>query len=106
MKLTEYECRINGIHIMEVKIDGVGQAGYNMGAVYATLEKTGDQQALTHGRCTAVPKNWSAETKRLMGELLLSMEQDLLPRHFKIPAGLEREDERTGPVTVEEVDQV
>lgn len=130
MRTTKGECKINGLHITEVAIKNLSPlnagiidseidpnkppTGAVMEAVYATLEAT-DERALgngrfarvvTHGRCTAVPSNWSLRTLQLLAELLDSMETDIMPRHFQESAAVEDEDARLEPGADEEVGQV
>ena len=115
MITTEAECRINGVHVTEVKIESSVEAEQvAMSAVYATLEALADKPggkprlAYTHGRCTATPNNWSNKTLDMLRDLLKSMERDLLSRHFK-NAGLEGVDDRTKGLAAsgrEDADQV
>lgn len=131
MRTTKGECRINGLHITEVKITNeraVITRVYNeeeidptkpptaavMEAVYATLEARTDPVAglnrqtvlHTHGRCTATPQNWSRGTLQLLAELLDSMEKDLIPRHFQESADMEDDNARFEPGADEEARQV
>jgi len=131
MRTTKGECKINGLHIVEVKItnalDTVTRRTVDeevdptrpptpaaMEAVYATLEAKEptplgqyQQPAVhTHGRCTANPQNWSRRTQQLLAELLDSMEQDLMPRHFHESAALEDEHARFELGADEEARQV
>jgi len=115
MITTESDCRINGLHITEVKAEVPVEGGLPcMTATYATLEALAEKPGLparlahTHGRCNAFPGNWSKETIDLLAELLKSMEEDLLSQHFKMGAGLEGTDatKRTESGKLEEADQV
>jgi len=130
MRTTRGECKINGLHVTEVTIKNLSPlnagvidveidpskppTGAVMEAVYATLEAK-DERALgksrfssivTHGRCTAVPSNWSQRTLQLLAELLDSMETDIMPRHFQESAAVEDEDARLESGEHEEVGQV
>jgi len=116
MLTTEAKCRINGIHIAEVKIEArLDGTANSMTATYATLEAVSDKadknyrMAFTHGKCTAGHGIWSQETAEKLSDLLRSMEADLLPQHFKLEAGLEGiADGSKGsePGEFEEADQV
>ena len=116
MKVTRAETKINGLHVMEVNIRNDPQTGVVMNADYA-LVATGEDapsQKLqvglqTHGKCSAYPSNWSQRTLDLLKETLSSMEEDLLPRHFKVTPGSDSEDSdesRFGFGAVEEAPQV
>jgi hypothetical protein len=121
MRLTDSYCRINGIHITEVEIKSLraiskpgAEAPAAMTATYATLEGqpgsvaqgTKDSVVATHGKCTAVPDNWSEHTLDLLTQLLDSMEQDLLPRHFNEGASVEEEHARLEPGEDEAAKQI
>ena len=92
-------CIINGLHVTEIHVN----AGINssiaptINAVYALCHKpetitepqiTQDNAPMpfweTHGRCEANNANWSPKTIQLLSDLLMSMEEDLLPLHFVI----------------------
>jgi len=121
MATTAYDCKINGLQVMEVTIKAFSRQPI-MEATYATTEtrevdaitqlSTKAQATITHGRCTANPVDprnpwrWSEETMKILDDLLLSMEHDLLPRHFKVSAGLEEANERSASGRSEEPDQV
>lgn len=100
MKVIERGCKINGLQVTEVTIKDLPNAQRTMDAVYALGEfkklPALDERGLpvtaltgTHGRCTAYTTNWSENTMKLLAELLSSMEEDLLPRHFVETAGME-----------------
>jgi len=98
MKITEASCVINALGITEITIKNFPDTGLLMDAVYALAaaqavgSNAKDRRILgTHGRCQAYTSNWSKETKSKLEELIASMEQDLLPRHFNVTAD-ERED--------------
>ena len=59
----------------------------------------------THGACSAYPNNWSPETMRKLGELIESMEKDLMRIHFKEDRHV-RADAGLGSGEVEEAPQV
>jgi hypothetical protein len=95
MIITKADCKINGLHILEVSITSQPAPGYVPVAIasYVKIEERdlgdGRKSIATHGKCTTVPVDrqgvdWSENTRRLLEELLESMEQDLLPRHFNI----------------------
>lgn len=112
MKIVEAECVINSLRIMEVTVKRVfPEAGTSAEAVYALGQ--GDvktkQLLYTHGRCTAVTANWSKRTLELLTDLLDSMEEDLIPRHFNTTTNMETTDAgKTGTENrrPEEVDQI
>jgi len=111
MITTTAQCRINGLRIMELTLrtnDPKMETGI-LEVVYATLEKNQDGSVQTHGRCTASnPTIWSKRTLELLNQATQSMEDDLLPRHFK-GAGRENEnDSESGLASSghEEADQV
>lgn len=131
MRTTKGECKINGIHITEVKITNdravVTRAHTEeevdptrpptaavMDAVYVTLEAKTESGAVmtrqtvlhTHGRCTATPQNWSRGTLQLLAELLDSMETDLIPQHFQESAAMEDDNARFEPGADEGAHQV
>jgi len=116
MIITKADCRINGLHILEVTITTQPAPGYRpvMVASYVKVEEQdlGDGRKVlnTHGKCTTTPVtqrgvDWSENTKRLLDELLESMEQDLLPRHFKT-AGQEGLNERDSSGDSEDASQI
>ena len=114
MKLTEGQARINGLHVMEVTVKNHPDTGQALTATYALCrgdQRIGDLRqptrvsAETHGKCTALPNNWSPRTLEILGELLGSMEDDLLPRHFDVGA-TEESDERFGIGADEDAPQV
>lgn len=109
--------KINGIQVTEVDIRALPGRPQTMDAVYALGDFTeqpgagtdGDPRFSlqhTHGRCSANTNNWSERTMNLLEELISSMEEDLLPRHFEVRAGLEDTNARFEPGSDEEVDQV
>lgn len=113
--LTNTKSRINGLQVTEVNIKSLPNTGLTMDAVYALaafqaqpeVDPTGPgtHHVLlgTHGRCTAYTNNWSEKTMIILKELLSSMEEDLLPRHFEVSAvDLEDSHEGFGSSTVEE----
>jgi 3-methyladenine DNA glycosylase AlkC len=110
MKIVEHGCRINGLSVTEVTIKAMPNMTRSMEAVYALGEfaKKGEEGLFigTHGRCTAYTHNWSKDTIKLLDELLDSMEEDLLPRHFKKEAGMEDNDEGVKSGEVEEANQI
>lgn len=91
MKVLEHSCKINGIQVTEVTIKDLPNGQRTMDAIYALGEYKSEKHLLTgtHGRCTAYTQNWSESTMKLLTELLSSMEEDLLPRHFEETAGME-----------------
>lgn len=106
MKVLRQASKINGLQVTEVTITQMPRAPRIMNAVYAlgsfkemqaTDELGRPTVAITgvHGRCTAkmddpvAPVEWSKQTMKLLSELLDSMEEDLLPRHFEETAGME-----------------
>lgn len=111
MITTTAPCRINGLCIMELTLrtNDPNKKWAALEVVYATLEKNQDGSIKTHGRCTATdPAIWSKRTLELLNQATKSMEDDLLPRHFK-GAGRENEnDSESGLASSghEEADQV
>jgi hypothetical protein len=108
MKVLEHGCKINGIQVTEVTIKDLPNGQRTMDAVYALGEFKGEKHLLagTHGRCTAYTQNWSESTMKLLEELLSSMEEDLLPRHFEETAGMEDTHEGIESGTDEEARQI
>jgi hypothetical protein len=110
MKIMEHGCRINGLSVTEVTIKSMPNVTRSMEAVYALGEfaKKGEDSMFigTHGRCTAYNQNWSKDTMKLLDELLSSMEEDLLPRHFEKTAGMEDKDEGIKSGEDEDTDQI
>lgn len=94
MKTTSGKCKVNAIQITEVTVDRLPNAPLTLKAVYA-LGQVADGAGIigTHGKCTAYTHNWSKDTMELLDELMESMEEDLLPRHFEETAGTEDTDE-------------
>lgn len=91
MRRVEDECKINGLQVREVNVlmgeplatGGKKTDTYAIDAVYATAEVSDDGNVVTHGRCTAGSSVWSQRTWEALHELVESMEDDLLPQHFK-----------------------
>jgi len=91
MKRAEDECKINGLQVREVRVQmgeplmagGKRTDTFAIEAVYATAEISDKGEVLTHGRCTAGSSVWSQRTWEALHELIESMEDDLLPQHFK-----------------------
>jgi hypothetical protein len=110
MKIMDHGCKINGLSVTEVTIKAMPNVTRAMEAVYALGEfaKKGDDNMFigTHGRCTAYSHNWSSGTMKLLDELLSSMEEDLLTRHFDKAAGMEDNNEGIGSGEVEEANQI
>lgn len=96
MKEAYAECKVTGVHLMNVTIVCMGypqmSVEYALAARSENPTPTGLGQGegltepviFTHGKCTAGPSNWSDRTRELLRELIDSMEQDLLPQHFNI----------------------
>ena len=97
MKVTERKCKINGIHIAEVTLKNMPNTSLTLEAIYALgeMEERQGRHVITgtHGKCTAYAHCWSKGTMELLEELMRSMEEDLLPRHFELTAGMEDTDE-------------
>lgn len=97
MRVTERKCKINGIHIAEVTIKNMPNTSLTLEAIYALgeMEERADKPVITgtHGKCTAYAHCWSKGTVELLDQLMKSMEEDLLPRHFELAAGMEDRDE-------------
>ena len=110
MKTPERKCKINGLHVTEITVQNLPNVQQKMEAIYALGEiaKKGEARLIvgTHGRCTAYTQNWSKSTMKLLEELLNSMEEDLLPRHFEETAGMEDTNERIESRTDEDADQI
>ena len=110
MKILDHGCKINGLSVTEVTIKAMPNMMRTVDAIYALGEfaKKGDDNLFigTHGRCTAVTQNWSKDTMKLLDELLSSMEEDLLPRHFEKTARMEDSDEGIKSGEVEEANQI
>ena len=60
----------------------------------------------THGACSAYPNNWSPETMKKLGELIESMEKDLIQMHFKEGRHVVQSDAGLGAGEGEEAPQV
>jgi hypothetical protein len=95
MKICDDACLINALHVVEVTINntvsyvkgsGEQRKGIVMSATYALAIGDPKNQSIqsTHGKCTATPQNWSKETLEKLADLIDSMENDLLPRHFDV----------------------
>lgn len=90
MKQARADCKINGLRVMEVEIQNMpAMPAPEMRATYALLSISAKAAPQTHGKCSAYPSNWSKRTNELLAELLESMEEDLLPRHFDLEAASE-----------------
>lgn len=102
--------KFNGILVTEITVKNMPGQHQSMEAVYALgelNEKEGKLRLLgTHGRCMAYPSNWSENTMKLLDELISSMEEDLLPRHFEVNAGMEDGDEGIKSGEDEEAGQI
>jgi hypothetical protein len=111
MKIAGATSRINGLHVVEVTIKNLPSTPITMDAIYAlgVAEKSPTGRAVlqeTHGQCSAYTTNWSKKTMDLLAEMIHSMEEDLLPRHFETKAGLEDEDARFEPGGDEDARQI
>jgi hypothetical protein len=112
MRACEAESRINALQVTEITVTNFPDSGTVMNAVYALVEYDHKLTRVvgTHGKCTANPKNWSEDTLQLMKELIASMEEDLIPRHFATQLNPNTEkndnDKRTEARGLEEADQV
>ena len=108
MKYIEGRCKINAIQVAEVTIQNLPNTRLSVHATYALGETDKDAATLygTHGKCTAYTGNWSEGTMKLLNKLLSSMEEDLLPRHFEVTAGMEDENEGIKSGTDEEASQI
>lgn len=110
MKSPRSKCRINGLHVTEVTVEAMPNMQTKMNAVYALGEISkkpeGSLIVGTHGRCSAYTNNWSKTTLKLLDELLSSMEEDLLPRHFEEVTEMEDEDAGIKPGEDEESRQI
>jgi len=110
VKIVEHGCRINGLSVTEVTVKRLPNMLQTMEATYAlgAFAKKGDKNLLigTHGRCTAYTQNWSKDTMKLLDELLSSMEEDLLPRHFEKTAEMEDSNEGIESREDEEASQI
>lgn len=96
MKTTEVDARVNGVHLTEITVkinpslSAASPSQAEMVATYALVEyRERDPKnpgiggrKFTHGKCHAYGLNWSKGTMELLGQLIASMESDLLPRHF------------------------
>ena len=93
---TEDECKINGLQVVELSYDlnpsglPVIQISYALTAADPSTKKV----LHTHGKVTASGGNLSAPTWELLKQLLTSIEQDLIPRHFNTDK--EKTNEQTG----------
>ena len=111
MKLCDAESKINALQVTEIAVTNFPDAGTVMNATYALVEcdpKTGKVIG-THGKCTANPKNWSNDTLELLKELIASMENDLISRHFATQRNSNTEknnESRTEARGLEEADQI
>lgn len=110
MKILEHECKINGLSVTEITVKRLPNMLQTLEATYAlgefAMKKGKDMFVGTHGRCTAYTSNWSKGTMKLLDELMNSMEEDLLPRHFEKTAGMEDSDAGIKPGEIEEADQI
>lgn len=108
MKHSSGRCRVNAIQVTEVTIENLPNRQLSVESVYAlgeTVKGAGIMHG-THGKCTAYTHNWSEDTIKLLHKLLASMEEDLLPRHFEMNAGMEDDDEGIESGTDEEASQI
>ena len=111
MKRTEEKARANGIKLTEVNINTHIDADVTrMHVVYliAEIDQEKDIIRNQHGKGTAVEAGedrweWSKRTLELRAELLSSVEDDLLKRHFYTE---EEENVGTESGKLEEVDQI
>ena len=110
MIMMSSKCKINGIFVTEITISDRPNAQRNVEAVYALgeVDKKGTGHLIhgTHGRCTAYTNNWSKDTMEILDQLIKSMEEDLLPRHFEVTAGMEDKDEGIEPGEDEGTNQI
>ena len=86
MVIADNTAIINGLQVTEIKIDNLPNTrGLNMEATYALLRADPKTKTFlnTHGKCSANMSNWSKETRQLLDDLIESMENDLIPRHFE-----------------------
>ena len=89
MSLSNGPCLINGLQVVEIAIMNMPTTtGIVMSADYALLvaDPKTTQVIATHGKCSAVHTNWSNRTMAIVTQLIESMEQDLLSRHFDVEA--------------------
>lgn len=86
MRLADGACKIAGIDIREVKITKI-QPGLVADAGYVLVQpRDVDGRKLPdfYGKLVAANTRWSERTRRLMADLVDSMEEDLLSVHFNI----------------------
>ena len=90
MKISDYPCVVNALHVMEVTIKdfnnnpktAVLDVSY---ALAVGVEENGKKKLQsTHGKCTA-GNHWSKDVREKLAELLEAMELDLMRQHFKMP---------------------
>lgn len=116
MIATQHDCVINALNITELQVVNDAASGLRIEAKYllgvAEIEESAEGPPVPkligiHGTGRTHPTyQWSEDTINNLRELLRSMERDLLPRHFRTPAGLETEHGRLGSGEEQEVDQV
>lgn len=87
MKVTSGACKINSVQVTHAVIE-IRQLP-TMTAVYGLAEAerlpTGQHTIKDiHGKCDAYHNNWSPRTLELLGDLIRSMEEDLLSSHFDV----------------------
>lgn len=108
MRIADDQPKINGVHVMHLEANFAQMP--TMNATYALgmgAESSDGVHVLheTHGQCSAYHTNWSPHTLALLGELVKSMEQDLLPVHFKVDQ-MEEDNERIGIGGQQETPQI
>lgn len=117
MKLADDPCVVNGIEIMELSIaPRLAGAPYVLMAKYALVVANPKTNKIiaTHGQCSAYQTNWTTRTQKILQDLIDSMEEDLLPKHFNVPVTKDTKQDTSEEDTYEsrttagpeEVDQV
>jgi len=102
MKVGDNPTPINGLHAVDVKIRVVPKSDPEISSVgYALAHITrGPDGAVegcsTQGKIVVEFFDWSTRTKELLKDLMDSIEQDLLPRHFGGTHSQENENDSDG----------
>lgn len=107
---TDATCVVNGVRMMTIAINTLphggsdGRDAYSMMASYALCAaREDDPLVLHHGKVESGTEHWSDSTRKLLEELVMSMEKDMLKQHFNV----EEEDADDDSVSNEEsIDQI
>lgn len=108
MICADDECKINGLHVAELTYTRLQSATGRpkVEIAYALVQTNTEKTEIlnTQGKVAAYGNNLSKRSWELIDELLKSIEQDLLPRHFKAE-NKERTDADTSRTATTELEE-